>query len=277
MLDEHKARFLLSAFPRNHPLFDPEDLGVPNKQRYWELLYSPDLMGKIAYACAQEGSMPPACLGEPWIVRFYTYLTQENTFFRDDVAEHVESLQLTTDMYPVILKAYLLATELSFDKVADLTRIPLDVINGFYDLFFNVRGRLNEPLFVSRNLYPHGRRKEFDKAYKKEEDWKLILLRCAFHKDFDAFYYFLGARKRPPEMGLESAVQLVENMIMTNAVVAGDHLGGLQQRDNTGFNNAKALISSSKIGGSKSEGGSADPLLGGEDVSSSIVDDLFSL
>lgn len=274
-LTRDRIRAILDRIPKSNPVYDPDGIGVPDARLYWKLLNAPDFGHRVASAYAFSGNELPHDICETWIRRLYTTLRYPDT--PDNVAWQLTGVADNHSVQMAIMKAMLISPDRSITSVAEFLRLPEEFVQGYHDLFFNVRPRLEETLFISELLYPHGRAQEFNRDYLSSADWTQILLRCAFHNDFEDFYYLIGARKLPKEHSLEDAVSQVEQMIMNNAIVAGTHLGGMQQRGNVGFNNAKALISSAKIGGGAQAAAEEDILLGGEDTARRIKDELFNL
>jgi len=56
-----------------------------------------------------------------------------------------------------LLNALLICPDLSVEKIAGLIGLPLAVVEAYEGLFFNVRDRLDDRLYLARLVYPDSR------------------------------------------------------------------------------------------------------------------------
>lgn len=272
-LDQERIWSIIHKLPDDHPELDPSGIGCVDRSRYWDLALSPDFTHRIVEGFYRIGKQPPPWMLDSWMHRLRCRYARAGS---DLEMEQILGLSQSRHNFMALLKAYLLQVETDLATIATKLNLPEKVIEGYHHLFFNVRGRTGDPLFMNHLLYPDGRKAEYEPEYRPSQDFERVLLRCVYHNDFAAFFYLAGYTKRPPEMDSTSALLLVESLIMNNAVLAADHMGGMQQRSNVGFNNAKSILSSAKIGG-QTASETEDPMLGSDELAAQIKNDLFSL
>lgn len=269
---------MVQLVPRQAPALDPHGLGQVRHDSIARLLNAPDVGCRVVDAFIQCGKPLPVEIHNPWLNRLYDYRSSESEDpFGDFDIVQILGMRSTEEVYPALLKAYLLAPDIPFEHIAAHLSISVNLVEGFHTLFFNVRPRLQEPMFISSLLYPNGRQQEFQEDYLATANWEIILLRSAFHRDFKAFFYLMGLQRRARTHDTASALEQVEAIIMNNAIVSADHLGGLNQRHAVGFMNAKNIISSAKAGGQEDPSLTEDPALGNMDIGKTIQDELLQI
>ena len=142
-------------------------------------------------------------------------------------------------------------------------------------LFFNVRDRKKEALYISSIVYPNTRMVEVMDNYTKTEDFGKILLRSAYNNGIEDAMYFSGLKiesfvNSDQTLAVEMA-QKLETAIMANAyfLARNGFLGGR----NNGIGHAKGLLIAAKQSGMDTNKEDTEGMGGtmGEDMMKSLL------
>lgn len=148
------------------------------------------------------------------------------------------------------IKAFLVTDE-SYASLAKLTGLSEEVIRAYEQLFFNIRDRKQEALFIANTVYPDSRMVEIMDNYIKNEDPGKILMRSAYNNGIEDAAYFSGLKtdsilSNNDISSLELA-QKLETALMANALYLCRN--GFISQKSSGISHAKSLLIAAKQGG----------------------------
>lgn len=165
----------------------------------------------------------------------------------------IHAISLTHPMYKNMedsLKA-LLITDDSFTKISSITGLPENVLRAYEQLFFNIRDRRQESLFIANIVYPNTKFIEMSDNYLKVEDPGKILLRSGYNNGSDDVIFFSGLKPKDFAEGSSSEMAAkLESEIMRNAYILARN--SMLNTRSTGIGNAKGLLIAAKQGGQDS-------------------------
>jgi hypothetical protein len=151
------------------------------------------------------------------------YLHVSRNMLKDRTAQTLELRDPNNAFVSTVLEAYVLCRDLQIPHIAERVSIPADVVQMYYDLFFNVRGRFDEPLYAARIVYPATKLADFQEDGFDPKNIRQNLFRLAHEYGSEALEYELGTRLRTFSPALtEKMANGLEGRIMVNArTVAG--------------------------------------------------------
>lgn len=148
------------------------------------------------------------------------------------------------------IKAFLVTDE-SYDNLAKLTGISENVIRTYEQLFFNIRDRKQEALFIANTVYPDSRMVEIMDNYIKNEDPGKILMRSAYNNGIEDAAYFSGLKTdsilNNNDISSLELAQKLETALMANALYLCRN--GFISQKSSGISHAKSLLIAAKQGG----------------------------
>lgn len=146
----------------------------------------------------------------------------------------------------------LLLSDASLREVAKTVGLPVGVLRYYEQLFFNVRDRREESLFIASVVYPEHRLVETMEGYIREVDAGAFLKRTAYNNGLDDVAYFIGlqvdAIKAAHGSNAQEMASRLESSIMANGYYLARN-GFLNTRNSQGVNAARGLIIAAKQGG----------------------------
>lgn len=129
--------------------------------------------------------------------------------------------------------------------------ISKNVLEAYEQLFFNIRDRKNEALFIANLVYPDTRFVELSDNYLKEEDKGKLLIRSAYNNGLGDASYFMGLKTLDnitiSGMNSVDAASQLEAAIMVNGLFLARN-GALNAR-NSGVSQARNILIAAKQGG----------------------------
>lgn len=148
------------------------------------------------------------------------------------------------------VKAAIISDE-SYYSIGKAYGMPSEVIEAYEQLFFNVRDRKNEALFIANLVYPDTRLVELSENYFKTEDKGRIIMRSAYNNGLGDASYFIGLKNMNNLINsglnsVDSASQL-EAAIMVNGLFLARN--GALNAKTSGINQAKGILIAAKQGG----------------------------
>lgn len=205
---------------------------------------------KFIKALIKDNIKLPAAVSEDYLRELYFFEKFGDTSNQDvifAISLNHPSSQTMADS----IKAFLITDE-SFDKIEKITGIPKRVLECFEQLFFNIRDRKNESLFIASKVYPNTRMVETQDDYLKTESFGNLILRSAYNNGLEDAAYFSGLKMANSVLNEKSsavsALQL-EAAIMANAYFLAKN-GMINQRHNA-LSSAKGLLIAAKQGGAE--------------------------
>ena len=145
----------------------------------------------------------------------------------------------------------LLVTEESLEDIAHVTGVSLDTLHLYSKLFWAVRDRREDALFLASVVYPHGRLEEKVEGYINSVDAGTMMLRAAWNNSSLDVGYFAGLRMKNIDAQSDPAIlaRELEGSIMANGLLLARN-GFMDQRHGAhGLNSARGLLVAAKQGG----------------------------
>lgn len=146
------------------------------------------------------------------------------------------------------IKAFLITDE-PLDKIAKLTGLKKEVLDYYEKLFFNIRDRKDEALFIANVVYPNTRMVELSDGYLKNEDNGRLIIRAAYNNGLDDALYFSGLKADTILSSGANATAMatrLESLIMANGYFLARNF--LNSKSN-GISHARNLLIAAKQGG----------------------------
>ena len=171
------------------------------------------------------------------------------------------------------VQAMLLSDE-SYDRIAGVSGIDAETLRTYEQLFFNVRDRRDESLFIANVVYPDTRLVETMENYIREMDSGSFLKRSAYNNGLDDVSYFIGLRVESVEGAHTSDSQELASRLESSIMANGYYLarnGFLGQRSAQGVASAKSLIVAAKQGGEDTR---EQDNLGASSIGDALVEEL---
>jgi hypothetical protein len=148
-----------------------------------------------------------------------------------------------------LVKAFLVAPDLPWAEMSQKLGMPIHLLQAYDQLFFNVRDRLQDEVYIQGLIYPEGRRIELMPDYLRREQMGLLLLRAVRNHGIETAMTLGGFRNGfLSEFNSTETAQRLESMIMGNGALWA-RLGGLNQSHMPGIMHARAVIAATKQGG----------------------------
>lgn len=157
----------------------------------------------------------------------------------------------TSDMAATrhMVRGLLLGHGATVVSVAAASSLPVSVIAAYERLFFNVLDRKADIAYLQSIVYPHGRLVEMMEGYLQNTPLGELIMRAGYNNGADDVMYLLGgASSALDALTKAGSAKTLEQLMMTYGYILARN-GGLNQRDATGMNNARALLTAGKIGG----------------------------
>jgi hypothetical protein len=113
-----------------------------------------------------------------------------------------------------LLEALLLCPKVPFHQIAKALNCEVEVILAYSDLLFNVRDRMNDPLYINRIVYPRG--KPLHHSLQRRT-LRSIYFPLAYEHGLDAVLVAAGLKKAN-EASTQAMIQDIEDSILREAL-----------------------------------------------------------
>lgn len=193
------------------------------------------------------GADLPPTVTEPWLRLGYDFL---NGYYSEAVAEAKSWTHESAAYVRGAVETCLLDINASVERAARFAGLPEDSVGAYEQLWFNVVDRKQDTVYLSRIVYPEGRIGEFSKDYVFRENPVTIAMRGGYNCGMGDGMYFLGMREARPAM--RSPMREFEEAVGRDAAWLARN--GLAGQDLQVVQIAKALSTSSRIGGQSDDG-----------------------
>lgn len=178
------------------------DLDDPRLNEMLGLPYAPDFGWQFVLSFADCGRELPATVHESILRELYAILRGHKT----PSSEMLEVLGLHYSSASVnvsrnLMKALLILPSVSLEEVARVTGFSTSVVWSYEQLFFNVRDRLDDGLYIAKLVYPKSMFVILEPDYPANVDIEILLLRAArdFGPDVAVELAFCGGDYRHTE------------------------------------------------------------------------------
>ncbi|MCW4026199.1 MAG: hypothetical protein NWE76_01785, partial [Candidatus Bathyarchaeota archaeon] len=124
---------------------------------------------------------PPVDIDDEWLIRTYRFETDPT--YKDEAIRGAHMLnKRSMEMTKYALKGMIMSPDNnSTEEIESKINISADVITAFEKIFFNVRDRRDEILFVSQVVYPEGRIVECIDDYIRRESLGNLIMRAGYN------------------------------------------------------------------------------------------------
>ena len=251
---------------------------LPDDSSYFRevLNYSPNITDVNRFLCAYKDLMfgfrfistivlenikLPLDVEEESLNKLYLYLKygEKNKDITYALSIHHPSNKNLEDCIRSVL-----FTDESYKELSNKLGIPERVIRYYEELFYNIRDRKNESLFIANIVYPDSRIVEFNDNYTKEESISNLLIRSAYNNGIDDNLYMIGLKTASDifsgSVSSSDSANRLESSIMANGLFLARN-GYLNQR-NIGISGAKNMLIAAKQSGLDQQSSDIDLPLG---------------
>jgi hypothetical protein len=170
---------------------------------------------KYAQAFAQLRKLLPPIVTEFYIRTAYDHLLGRVTNGDINEALIIQHPRWTTKRG--FLEALLLFPNLRLDEVAAHVGISVSTVIVYEQLFFNVRDRLYDELFVNEICYPDTKLIEYRSEYWETVEPRDLIFRAAYNNDLDTVLHIFGSRKPSAEQSSDVSAKNVKERILAGA------------------------------------------------------------
>lgn len=211
----------------------------------------------LVRAYLDSGKPLPECVTEPELNRAFDYWAHHS----GDRDVHMV-FELETQVHAwrkAIIKCMLLIKKYSFEQIAGEMCVSKDCIRIYSELFWNVRDRLHDTMYIQGLLYPHTTQTTWARDYMMNENQEMLALRAAHRSGLAAAKQFLGSEYVKYGMEATTNAKRLEAHVMAEALHMAD-LGLIHQAYVPAIKAGVGMIQSSKMGGEQQQ--STDDTIG---------------
>lgn len=213
---------------------------------------------RAARLFAQSKEMFPVYLDgdDHWVWRAYLMMCHPDIYADDDVAGARALCDGLMTKERGTVEALLLCEDMPVEEIAEFTRLPQGTVEAYEKLFYNVRDRFEDYLYLSRIVYPHGRLEEIYDNYLANATFGDLLRRVGYNSGKEFVAYMAGFRSNMVNaMSTSDVATQLERMTMANGFIWANS-GALNQRSHAaGLRTAHNLLAAAKASGT--DGGEA--------------------
>lgn len=192
----------------------------------------------------------PLEVSESTLLRTFAYHQYSN---RDphvrqafQLRKHVEKQRRT------MLHCMLLIPKLSLEHIAGELLMDQDVVEIYETLFWNVRDRMNDPIYINSIVYPETTQILWASQYHINEDYLNMAIRAATLHGIESVKQFMGMVSQTLEFDAEGHAKAFEAQVVSTAAHSA-RLGLLHQKDVPSISSGRSMVQSSKLGGATSK------------------------
>lgn len=190
----------------------------------------------------------PLTVDEEAIIDTYKFL--KFNIFNPDIVFAISLTHPTNKSMEDTLKAFLISDE-PYSKLSKITGLKEDIIKIYEQLFFNIRDRKQEALFIANTVYPDTRLVEIADNYTKNEDYGKLLMRSAYNNGIEDAAYFSGLKSDSfITSDINSSAEMAQKLevaIMANGYFLARN--GYLNTKSSGITHAKGILIAAKQGG----------------------------
>lgn len=238
---------------------------LPNNSSYFSdiLSYTPQVNAVNKFLCAYKDlafgyhiikalikdhiQLPPDIDED---ILYSTYMFEKYNEEDWDIIQAISFTHPSNKTMEDAIKAAIIS-DTSFEDLEKIYGISKRALYAYEQLFFNIRDRKKEALFIANLVYPDTRFVELNDNYLKEEDRGRLLIRSAYNNGLADTSYFIGLKNMENliSAGMTSvdAASQLESAIMVNGLFLARN--GAMNTRNSGISQAKGILIAAKQGG----------------------------
>jgi hypothetical protein len=168
---------------------------------------------------------------------------------RDEELAHAISLDRGVPIkYKHTIQACMLSEDMTYEALSKLTSRPIEVLELYGKLFFDVMDRQTDEFFIANIVYPETRLVEIDPDYITNVSYDDLMKRTARMGGVADVLSLAGINPMIHSGQTQAMASSFENKMMANADFMA-RIGALNSRHSAGINNAKNLLAAAKHGG----------------------------
>lgn len=211
----------------------------------------------------------PPWVDEDFLRRAYVFESSESNS-RDYALIESIALLLPKNYYRRAIFEAALITDASFELIGERLGYDTETVRAFEQLFFNVRERRHEHVYIGAITFETGVLTELMPNYLEREHPGVILLRTAVRHGLEAALSLAGLHPgKTLTQDIYDAAARFENRIMANA---NQHMDwGLANQPSRSISGAKGIMVAAKAGGQQSK---TEETIGMSNLGDSIMDEL---
>jgi hypothetical protein len=199
---------LVDLIPRESKIYTPAEQRVEEKKssdlvvhRLAHAYVDPAFQWNFAQAFVELNLPLPEVVKEPYIKLAHAHGMKQS--YSEDIADGLVLQHPSWKIKRGFLRALLLLKELNLNNTAQMTGIPILTLLAYEQLFWNVRDRLDDPLYMQTLCYPLTPQIEYQADHWKNADPCDLMLRAAFRHDCEGVLEIFGIRLPRREMSPE--------------------------------------------------------------------------
>lgn len=148
-----------------------------------------------------------------------------------------------------MLHCMLLIDKFDLEHIAGELLLDLDVVEIYETLFWNVRDRLHDRVYINSIVYPETTQILWASQYHMNEDYLNMAIRAAALHGIESVKQFMGMISQTSEFDAEGHAKAFEAQVVSTAAHSA-RLGLLHQKDVPSISSGRSMVQSSKLGGS---------------------------
>lgn len=225
----------------------PSNYGVSDSvQAYSHAMSDPMFGWQFVKSFLDNNSQLPIAVTESTLLRAYCFHRYNNGDRDMRMAFQLKARAEKNRM--IMLQCMLLLEKLSLEHIAGELGLSLDTVRIYGDLFWNVRDRLKDTVYINSIVYPDTTQVLWVTDYHKNEDPLNISLRAAYHYGMETVKAFLGIANQTNEFEPENHAKTLEAQVLSTAAHSA-RLGLLHQSHVASIESGRMMVQSSKLGG----------------------------
>lgn len=216
------------------------------------------------------GMNMPAIVTESELLRAYCFHRYNNADRDVRLAFQLRTQNEKTRR--IMLHCMLLIEKYSISNMAAELILPEDAIRIYEALFWNVRDRFQDKVYINSLVFPDTTQVLWVEDYHKNEDPLNLAIRAAVqYKSLDTVKAFLGMTNQTNDYEAEAHAKTFEAQVLSTAVHSA-RLGLLHQKDVPSILGGRSMVQSSKLGGAVSKDDDTQLGLGSFGMKASVMD-----
>ena len=212
------------------------------RESAWE--DKPDFGYKFVRSFLDSRRDLPLSVEEKWLISFFRM--ERYHIYNRHVAEALSWTESHRTKHKAVVEAFLVCGKLSIPDIAQKTALHAASITAYEQLFFNVRDRLEDNVYISNLVFPEGIVDQLRPNYFLTTSPEDLYLRAGYTAGSDDILFFAGMKGGNTLD--DEAANLLETNIMNEASRYARN-GGLGQRNMPQISSAKAIIVAKKSAG----------------------------
>jgi len=152
-----------------------------------------------------------------------------------------------------VVRAMLLVRDLALDLIAERLRLPVEVVGAYEKLFFNVRDRMDDLMYLRALVYPDSRLARLtNRAPLDRHDGTQLLAQSALDNGAEHVLYLAGVGRGTPMSKQDARTQMEQSVLGQAAILAQN--GFLDASElHQSITIARQLMSADKLGGQQDD------------------------